>query len=1081
MFGRFFSYFGYGANNTEEEENSQPTADELRELRINRFTQQNAGSPTSAPPTITESDHLPNQKQRKIEKEELPTPELPKESPPQEEPFPSPVAPTNQPQPQIVLEKKEEQHVQPALPTKSPPQETTTTTGNTTIWEDKIIRRVFGVTLQPEQQSTDCNYLPEVVKNLQKNNQPRLLSTSLLDQIIVEQIERKIRQSLTPLKYLVQCSVALSSEMRCTRSNKQRNIIFQEIQDIIVNYCALILAQPELIELSADISSILGAKHYHFNDLLHALNDSAVPTRLLSDLFDRLKEDGHLAQVVIPLLEQLRLNSRGTTLNDSYPTEITGIFTDLLNDKDIAIIAISDASQWLTKPGASGRSVEELTYLGSLLSFSVVPTRHSSDVMRQHFMNPMSRRDFEGIRKSFQTKIDTIVKTMHSCLMNMFRTCKEPAQQAVLAWLAQILEGNRELLKSRPNTELISGMGLAFNVSYLCFLLCEPIITKLRERAFPKIDPAYLQSGVRLDVSSETKLSVNSKELESWVDKRNQSNIETWKRQNPGIEFDPENFKKTERAGFTTEIFFLTYRALHLGFIKGQQQLRDNFHSVLREQRERRDRIRETNDAAEIARIEATVKTTEAVIECYLVHLFDVDKIKAYSQFYLFAARWLLHLIDPEGKGLPLSTPSMEYGSMPEFIVEDIAEFFLITVKICPDIPLWFPLNDLVPLFVLLLGSPPHVKNPYLRAKLLELLAVFVDSRYTHHAIALAWLESDKIAVTHLATILMRFYIDIEKTGHHNQFVHKFTVRQQIQVVLKQMWSTPQLHESIVNASNVDHFVHFISKVLDDALFLLEEGLQTLHEIRTLQQEMKDTDTWNSLSEAAKSEKREEHEKAEKRARSLFLTADGTVDMLQYLTTEIIKPFMSPELVGRIANMLNYFLEQLVGPKCTQLAVENREKLSFHPKKILGTLVDIYLNLWQPEFVKVVSKDTRCYSHNAFIRARDIMSKTGIRPPSICSKIEQFANDVLETADTSSLLPDDVEIPEHMLDPLMNEIMVDPMKLPSGMVIDRQYIVQHLLIKETDPFTNLPLTLKDLVPHTELKAEIEEFIRKHSK
>ena len=113
----------------------------------------------------------------------------------------------------------------------------------------------------------------------------------------------------------------------------------------------------------------------------------------------------------------------------------------------------------------------------------------------------------------------------------------------------------------------------------------------------------------------------------------------------------------------------------------------------------------------------------------------------------------------------------------------------------------------------------------------------------------------------------------------------------------------------------------------------------------------------------------------------MFSTADGTVDMLQYLTTEIVEPFMRPELVGRIANMLNYFLEQLVGPKCTELAVENREKYSFDPKKLLGTLVDIYLNLWQPELVKAVSKDTRCYSHASFIRARDIMHKTGIRSP----------------------------------------------------------------------------------------------------
>ena len=102
--------------------------------------------------------------------------------------------------------------------------------------------------------------------------------------------------------------------------------------------------------------------------------------------------------------------------------------------------------------------------------------------------------------------------------------------------------------------------------------------------------------------------------------------------------------------------------------------------------------------------------------------------------------------------------------------------------------------------------------------------------------------------------------------------------------------------------------------------------------------------------------------------------------MLHYLSSEIVEPFMRGELVSRIANMLNYFLEQLVGPKCSELAVENREKYSFEPKKLLATLVDIYLNFWQPPFVAAVGKDPRCYSHATFMRARDILQKTGIRP-----------------------------------------------------------------------------------------------------
>lgn len=101
--------------------------------------------------------------------------------------------------------------------------------------------------------------------------------------------------------------------------------------------------------------------------------------------------------------------------------------------------------------------------------------------------------------------------------------------------------------------------------------------------------------------------------------------------------------------------------------------------------------------------------------------------------------------------------------------------------------------------------------------------------------------------------------------------------------------------------------------------------------------------------------------------------------MFQCLTTSIKEPFMLPLLVSRIADMVNLYLEQLVGPKCLNLKVDNPEKYFFDPKKLLGILVDIYLNLWDPTFISAVGNDPRCYSHTAFLRASEVISKTGIR------------------------------------------------------------------------------------------------------
>lgn len=48
--------------------------------------------------------------------------------------------------------------------------------------------------------------------------------------------------------------------------------------------------------------------------------------------------------------------------------------------------------------------------------------------------------------------------------------------------------------------------------------------------------------------------------------------------------------------------------------------------------------------------------------------------------------------------------------------------------------------------------------------------------------------------------------------------------------------------------------------------------------------------------------------------------------MLQYLSGEVVEPFMVNEVVDRLAAMLDYNLAQLVGPKCTELKASEMGK-----------------------------------------------------------------------------------------------------------------------------------------------------------
>jgi ubiquitin conjugation factor E4 A len=68
--------------------------------------------------------------------------------------------------------------------------------------------------------------------------------------------------------------------------------------------------------------------------------------------------------------------------------------------------------------------------------------------------------------------------------------------------------------------------------------------------------------------------------------------------------------------------------------------------------------------------------------------------------------------------------------------------------------------------------------------------------------------------------------------------------------------------------------------------------------------------------------------------------------------------------------------------------------------------------------------------------------------------------------------------PDEFLDPILSTLMKDPVILPSSKIcVDRATISRHLLSDQSDPFNRAPLTMDQVVPDTELKTRIDEWIK----
>eukprot|EP00277_Geminigera_cryophila_P032949 CAMPEP_0173128094 /NCGR_PEP_ID=MMETSP1102-20130122/58267_1 /TAXON_ID=49646 /ORGANISM="Geminigera sp., Strain Caron Lab Isolate" /LENGTH=507 /DNA_ID=CAMNT_0014038007 /DNA_START=68 /DNA_END=1591 /DNA_ORIENTATION=+ len=70
-----------------------------------------------------------------------------------------------------------------------------------------------------------------------------------------------------------------------------------------------------------------------------------------------------------------------------------------------------------------------------------------------------------------------------------------------------------------------------------------------------------------------------------------------------------------------------------------------------------------------------------------------------------------------------------------------------------------------------------------------------------------------------------------------------------------------------------------------------------------------------------------------------------------------------------------------------------------------------------------------------------------------------------------------VKIPNELLDPLTQQLMKDPVKLPcSGSTMDRSTIMRHLRTNPTDPYTNTALSASNLCAATELAPKYKAWL-----
>ncbi|CAN3376745.1 E4 ubiquitin-protein ligase Ufd2p [Diutina rugosa] len=817
----------------------------------------------------------------------------------------------------------------------------------------------------------------------------------------------------------------------------------------------------------------------------------------LVDIVAQADEQGTVEELlngIVPIATSKLLQL--TVATPQYSNYIS-LFETLVSIKSVARV-FSQIDTFEPQNPDDPLSFENTTILGALLRLSPLGTGvgqyYFSDI---HDWKHPSQSALINDYSSINAENKVVTSRLFNIVNSLVRGGPD-TRQAVVSWFARLINLSHLRTGSHADLTKLPGDGIMFNATLVLIRLSTPFLDYPVYSKLDKIAMNYVDTeGSVLNVDEESRVNASLDEVKEW---RSQQ-----------METEPN---------FISHCFYLTLTYLHYGMggifshaSRIKQQLKQLYQRLSMIE----DESQSQSNAAMAAMIRGNflprLKQQAQQWESHrhtILALFGSQELELeIFDFVVGCCTYFMYVIDPN-HAYPkqkLSIPYFEYSDvsqlddadflrskapvpwrfMPEYMIEGIINFckFSTEFMACPLLR-----SDerkimvFIELAIVLLRCPELLGNPHMKSNLVELL--FIGSLPMQNGTPgffVPIFQSNPMVKDNLLFCLLDFYVMVEKTGASSQFYDKFNSRYHVSVILEEIWKGGAHYKSQLSdysKKHVSFFVRFVARMLNDTTYLLDESFNDLAKIHDYQTEIKHRAQGGPANEdlGTDEELAEKLESSERTARSCLGLANKTIELFKLFSKEVPKAFTLDEVVDRLAAMVDYNLGVLVGPKCSNLKVDQPEKYSFDPKRTLQDLCVIYVNLSsQDKFVKAVSRDGRSFNIAHFRKAQNILASKTFTDPKLLDKFIAFA----EEAESKRQAEEDEDlalgdVPDEFLDPLMFTLMEDPVILPKSRIsIDRSTIKAHLLSDPTDPFNRSPLKLEDVIPDEELKAKIEEF------
>ncbi|KAH8742031.1 hypothetical protein FG386_003533 [Cryptosporidium ryanae] len=578
---------------------------------------------------------------------------------------------------------------------------------------------------------------------------------------------------------------------------------------------------------------------------------------------------------------------------------------------------------------------------------------------------------------------------------------------------------------------------------------------------------------------------------------------------------------------FSTQVFWISCRSVIIFMHPLLLEYEDKLQEVLEHRNKLLNVASMKNDS-----VLETLSTEAILFECTLfnrqlisgfwhflslfIH-FIFRTIFAFDKFGLENNNWNSVLSSKQGcisltikSFTPPDVQTPQFSSLPSSLIDEVLSIaeLLFRIKGNDDIMVGFDFDSYISLSILIISNGNLFRNPHLRCQrgVTGIHYLLQIPQYRQR------IESNDFTSEFILPGLISLFNDVQKSPYFDRFSLRLPIIMLFENLLKVEMHRKRLQMFIKQKDEA--FTKFIHLLVSDLNYLLEEGLSMLAEVKkresNRQSRSANSNSSNEIDGNESQVYNEEiannnieempMERLESACKGYMQLSHASASLLQYITEyNSVEILDSPLILPQIVTCLNCTLDRLVGPKCLELKVSNFDAFNFNPRQLLANVCMTYVTLGfnslsdsnitpndslKPLLLEIINEQ-RYFKIHTFIKAHYIARREGIlgvNKLNNFNKLIKHLQELIENENDSKFSNiADIDVPEEFLDPIMQEIMLDPVLLPtSSKIMDRKVIERILISDGVDPFNRFPLSKEDLVPQKELKERISEFLNKNS-